>query len=426
MPTTRVFHAMAKPAGPSCNLRCTYCFYLEKKALYPSSVHPRMSGEVLERYVRDYIDSIEEPGEVAFTWQGGEPTLPGLDFYRRAVELQRRHGHGRRITNSFQTNGLLIDEAWCEFLAGHGFLVGLSLDGPADLHDRHRPTPFGGPSHELVMRAVRLFQRHGVQYNVLACVNRQTALEPLRVYDFLREAGVEFIQFIPIVERPPGAQEAARGLRLGAPREKPAESPEEPGGANAAEVTDWSVGAEDYGRFLTDIFDHWVRRDVGRVFVLNFEWALANFLGQPGTVCHHQPTCGRSLVVEHNGDVYACDHYVYPERRLGNLMKQNFAEMVDAPVQEEFGRAKYTGLSGRCRRCPVLRGCWGGCPKHRFVPTGEGEMVSYLCPGYHHFFKHLGPYLKALGDLLTSGRPASDIMGATLVHLGRGRKAERD
>lgn len=405
----RAFHAMAKPSGPDCNLDCAYCFYREKEALYGQARRHRMSDETLETYVRKYIESFPEGQPVPFTWQGGEPTLNGLDFYRRAVKLQERYRRGRLINNSFQTNGVLLDDDWCDFFRRHDFLIGLSLDGPADIHDACRPTVSGRSSHAAVLRALNLLIKHGVKYNVLACVGRLSSREPRRVYEFLREVGVEFIQFQPIVERLPEAGEKALGLKLHGPGNR----------ETAGEVTDCSVGSLDYGQFLNSIFDYWIKHDVGRVFVMNFEWALANFMGQPGTVCHHQPTCGRSLVVEHNGDVYACDHYVYPEYRLGNLMEQGFAEMVDSQRQEEFGRAKFTALSGQCRSCQVVRGCWGGCPKHRFLTTEDGEPLSYLCAGHRHFLAHLTPYLKAMSDLLTSGRPASDIMGAKLVFVNR-------
>lgn len=400
----RAFHAMAKPSGADCNLHCAYCFYLEKQSFYPSPTPRRMSQETLEAYVRSYLDATGEGDEAAFTWQGGEPTLLGLEFYRRAVALQLRHGPGRRITNSFQTNGVLLDDSWCEFFRRHNFLVGLSLDGPADIHDDFRRTAGGRPSHGAVMRALRLLQRHGVEYNTLSCVNRRSSREPLRVYEFLCDAGVRFMQFLPVVERIAGKDDMAEGMGLSRPG---AESGTE------ARVTDWSVLPKDYGRFLTDIFDTWVKRDVGQTFVMNFEWALANFTGNPGTVCHHQPTCGRSVVVEHNGDVYACDHYVYPQYRLGNIHEHSFADMLDSPGQKRFGRDKHAGLPERCKKCRVLKGCWGGCPKHRFIADGKGNHpVNYLCDGLNQYFEHVAPYLRAMAQLIETGRPPADIMAA--------------
>lgn len=401
---TRAFHAMAKPSGSECNLNCDYCFYLEKHALYSSHPTQRMDDATLEAYVRHYIAANESQNEIAFTWQGGEPTLLGLDFYRRAVALQQKFGAGRRISNSFQTNGVLLDDEWCAFLAENQFLVGLSLDGPAEIHNQYRLTKGGRPTHKLVMRALSLLQKHRVNYNVLACVNRTSASEPLRVYDFLCGAGVEFIQFIPVVERLADASAEQAGLTLHAP------------GEMKGSLTQWSVEPQAYGDFLVAVFNRWVTRDVGRVFVMNIEWAFASFVGAPGAVCHHQPTCGRSLVVEHNGDVYACDHFVYPQYRLGNLHEDTFASMVDSPSQVAFGKDKYSTLPAQCRECKVLKACWGGCPKHRFMLTASGEPgLNYLCAGFQHYFSHLPPYLKAMADLLASGRPASDIMRANLV-----------
>ncbi|EOX8446158.1 anaerobic sulfatase maturase [Salmonella enterica] len=400
---TRAFHAMAKPSGSDCNLNCAYCFYLEKHALYNHTPQPRMTDAMLERYVRDYIASVAPEAEVAFTWQGGEPTLLGLEFYRRAVALQAKYGAGRQISNSFQTNGVLLDDAWCEFFVRHHFLIGLSLDGPEEIHNEYRLTKGGRPTHKLVMRALALLQQHGVEYNVLACVNRRSARSAEKIYDFFVASGVEFIQFIPVVERLADESAQQSGLTLHAP------------GDACGTLTDWSVIPEDYGRFLCAVFDRWITHDVGKVFVMNIEWAFANFVGAPGTVCHHQPTCGRSVVVEHNGDVYACDHYVYPQFHLGNLNEQTFAAMLDSPQQEAFGKDKYTTLPEQCRQCPVLRACWGGCPKHRFALTKEGKPgLNYLCAGFRAYFQHLPPYLKAMADLVAMGRPASDIMHAHL------------
>lgn len=405
---TRAFHAMAKPSGSECNLNCAYCFYLEKHALYSSHPSLRMDDATLEAYVRGYIAASEPQNEVAFTWQGGEPTLLGLDFYRCAVALQQKYGEGRQISNSFQTNGVLLDDEWCQFLAQHQFLVGLSLDGPAEIHNQYRVTKGGRPTHKLVMRALGLLQKHRVNYNVLACVNHTSVREPLQVYDFLCEAGVEYIQFIPVVERLADETAAQAGLTLHTP------------GEMKGSLTPWSVPPQAYGDFLIAVFDRWIQRDVGRVFVMNIEWAFASFVGASGTVCHHQPTCGRSLVVEHNGDVYACDHFVYPEYRLGNLHHDTFASMVDSPAQEQFGKDKYARLPTQCRECKVLKACWGGCPKHRFSLTATGEPgLNYLCAGYQRYFRHLPPYLKAMAELLANGRPASDIMRANLIKVGQ-------
>ena len=428
---TRPFHIMAKPAGARCNLRCTYCYYLEKAELYPAETRlPAMDASLLEGYIRSYLAAMHDDDEVAFTWQGGEPTLMGLDFFKHALQLQERYGKGRRITNSLQTNGLLLDDAWCEFFQVHNFLIGLSLDGPARVHDAFRKTASGAPSHAGVMRGLGLLQQHGVAYNVLACVNKESAQHPLLVYKFLRDAGVQFIQFIPIVERIEGVFATGAALVTAQPGCAPENFPAgqavfaTPAGWPMQEartrVTPWTVLPEDYGRFLTDIFDVWVKRDVGTTFVMNFEWAFANYMGQPGTVCHHQPTCGRSLVLEHTGALYACDHYVYPQFHRGHVLQAPLADIVDAPAQEKFGRDKYATLSARCKQCTMLKGCWGGCPKHRFVKeAGEEGQTSYLCQGYFHFFGHLVPYLKVFSYLIKEGRPASDILDTTLVFVNK-------
>ena len=384
---------MAKPSGPACNLDCNYCFYLEKEALYDRPGRRRMSPQVLEAYVRGTIAATPAGQPVHFTWQGGEPTLLGLPFYRHALALQAQYGAGRQIENSFQTNGTLIDDDWAAFLAENGFLVGLSLDGPAEVHDRYRRFRSGAPSHQLVMAALERLQRHGVQYNVLACVDAHSVRQPLEVYRFLRAHGVEFIQFTPVVERLAGADRAAAGFDLSGPEQ-----------AGDAPVAPFSVPSEGWGRFLATVFDEWRRHDIGRVFVMNFEWALAGVVGAPGVVCVHQPTCGRALVVEHDGDVFSCDHFVYPEHKLGNLTRDNLAAMVDSTRQQAFGAAKHDSLPGACRRCPHLSLCWGGCPKQRFLQTADGEPgLNYLCAGYKHWFAHATPWLEAIAGKLLRG-----------------------
>ncbi|AMW84277.1 anaerobic sulfatase maturase [Pseudomonas yamanorum] len=407
------FHAMAKPSGADCNLDCDYCFYLEKATLYREKRRHRMEQDVLEAYIRNYIDSHPASAEVAFTWQGGEPTLMGLDFYREAVELQARFGAGRKISNSFQTNGLLIDDHWSQFFAKHDFLIGLSLDGPADIHDEYRVTVGGHPSHALVIRALESLKAHNVRFNILACVNRRSSQEPRRIYNYFRDLGVEFIQFIPVVERVPNSADEAMGFTL-----------HSPGGGVimtashrcAEQITRWSVLADDYGKFLNAIFDLWLTKDVGRIYVMNFEWALANYMGQPGAACHHQPTCGRGVVVEHNGDVYSCDHYVYPDYRLGNIKEETLATLLQTPEQVGFGQDKLTSLPKQCRECKMLKGCWGGCPKHRFIQANDGEPgLNYLCQGYYQFFAHTAPYLRLISDLISQGRSPREIAGATLL-----------
>lgn len=394
------FHLMAKPSGPACNLDCNYCFYLDKDALFDRKATRRMSPETLEHYVRQMIAATPRDLPVQFTWQGGEPTLLGLDFYRRAVELQRRHGADRVIENSFQTNGTMIDSDWARFLAEEGFLVGLSLDGPAEVHDRYRRYANGKPSHHQVMAALALFQRHGVTFNVLACVDAHSSTVPLVVYRFLKAAGVEYIQFTPVVERLAGAQDRALGFDLSGPGEHA-----------DARLAPFSVKPLAWGEFLATIFDEWRRRDVGRIYVMNFEWTLAAAIGAPGVVCHHQPVCGRALIAEHDGAVYACDHYAYPEYRLGILGKDSLAAMVDSTRAAEFGAAKHETLPGQCRACPHLALCWGGCPKHRFAQTAEGESgLNYLCEGYAHYFSTVSPGIAALASLVASGRDPRLLM----------------
>lgn len=404
-PSTQPFHVMAKPSGPACNLACDYCFYLEKESLFPDRHSRRMAPEVLEAYVRNTIASSPSGSPVTFTWQGGEPTLLGLDFYRRAVELQRIHGAGRKIENSFQTNGTLIDDDWATFLAEHKFLVGLSLDGPAPIHDLSRTYRSGAPTHHLVMAALERLQRAGAAFNIMACVDRYSSRHPLEIYRFFKQHGVEFIQFIPIVERLAGARYADAGFTF-----------EGPDRDSASVVAPFAVEPLAWGRFLTTIFEEWRRSDVGKVFVMNFEWSLAAFMGQPGVVCVHQKDCGRAVIAEHNGDVYSCDHFAYPEYKLGNLTSDSLATMIDSARQQAFGKAKSETLPAQCRGCKYLGGCWGGCPKHRFLKTADGEPgLNYLCAGYTHYLHHIAPFLKLIADLIRAGRQPAEIMQMTIM-----------
>ena len=391
---------MAKPSGPACNLDCTYCFYLEKEALYDKPGTRRMSDAVLDAYVRETIAATPADQPVLFAWQGGEPTLLGIAFYQNAVALQQRYGRGRQIDNSFQTNGTLIDEDWARFLGEHGFLVGLSLDGPATVHDHHRRYRSGAPSHHLVLAALERLLRHGVAVNVLACVDRNSSRHPQTTYRWLKAQGVEYIQFTPVIERLAGADYAAAGF-----------THEGPSGAEGAGVAPFTVRPREWGRFLATVFDEWRRHDVGRVFVMNFEWTLAGLVGAPGVVCVHQPECGRALVVEHDGAVFSCDHFVYPEYQLGNLTRDNLAAMVESTRQHEFGRAKRETLPAQCRSCPQLQLCWGGCPKHRFLKTRDGEPgLNWLCEGYLGYLGHARPWLETIAALLAQGRDPGEVM----------------
>ncbi|MBN1141411.1 MAG: anaerobic sulfatase maturase [Deltaproteobacteria bacterium] len=411
-------HLMAKPIGPACNLDCTYCFYLEKQALYGTAKDFRMSDEVLHAFIASYIASQPTP-VVEFVWQGGEPTLLGIDFFRKVVEFQKPFAKKKIITNSLQTNGTLLDDPWCRFLKRNDFMVGISLDGPEEIHDRYRRNRNGKGSFEKVLRGLKLLQHHEVHYNVMASVARQTASQPLEVYRFFRNQGVEFIQFTPIVERLPDLLSSRQGLRLAGPASLDREEQQ-------TEVTSWSVDPEGYGDFLTAIYEEWVRHDVGKVFVMNFEWALNAWIGNESPVCIHAKHCGRSLVIEHNGDVYACDHCVYPQHRLGNIASESLHEMAEKSLQSGFGISKESALPKICRECPVLAACQGGCPKHRFAKSCYDEPgLQYLCPGYRKFFLHIRKYLAAMAQLLEHGKPASWVMdairGPLVIRLDKGK-----
>jgi uncharacterized protein len=379
---------MAKPTGSACNLDCAYCFFLKKKGLYPGSDF-RMSEAVLEAYIRQLLDAHQVP-QVTVAWQGGEPTLMGLDFFRRSLELQEKYRRpGTVIENTFQTNGVLLDEEWCRFFRENGFLIGLSLDGPKKLHDFYRKDKGGRGTWERAVKAARLLQQHEVAFNVLCTVNSRNADHPLEVYRFFRdELDVHYLQFIPIVERK-----------------------NECGVQEGDEVTDRSVNPGKWGRFLIEIFDEWVRRDVGRTFVLNFDGALAGWMGMAGTLCIFGPTCGLGMALEHNGDLYSCDHFVEPDYYLGNIMQTPLIELVDSVKQHKFGQDKRDNLSRSCRQCRYLFACHGECPKNRFLTAPDGEPgLNYLCAGYQSFFTHADRSLKILAGLIRRGLPASKIM----------------
>ena len=396
---------VAKPIGPLCNLSCEYCFYLEKQALFGAGEKYRMTDEVLSRFITNYIGSQPTPA-VEFVWQGGEPTLLGVGFFKRVIELQRPFVGTKTITNSLQTNGTLLTDEWCDFLRKNNIMVGISLDGPRQIHDLYRRDNEGSGTFDRVMRGLRLLQKHGVDYNVMACVARETAKHPLDVYRFFKDEGVEFIQFTPVVERMPDKQNDRPGLRLAGPASLDKEEGE-------TEVTPWTVIPGEYGDFLIAIYEEWVRNDVGGVFVMNFEWALNAWIGNPSPVCVHADRCGRSLTIEHNGDVYACDHCVYPEYRLGSIMTDTLAEMASRSLRSGFGARKETALPRWCRECEVLAACRGGCPKHRFAATYYDEPgLHYLCEGYRKFFLHIRKYCHAMTQLLENGLPASRIMDA--------------
>ncbi|MHC4403630.1 MAG: anaerobic sulfatase maturase [Planctomycetota bacterium] len=409
-------HVIAKPIGPICNIRCAYCFYLEKESLYPGERQWKMSDETLEAYVRQYLEAQpDEIEEVDFAFQGGEPTLMGLDFFHRVIELQAKHAPaGKRVHNSLQTNGILLDDRWCEFLREHNFLVGLSVDGPADLHDRYRRDRKGEGTFDRVVNAMERLQKHGVEFNALTCVSRRNGDHPLRVYGFLRDRGVQFIQFIPIVQ-------PLAGVRAGGAS---------PGARPGDVVSDDSVGPKQFGRFLIGVFDEWVSRDVGRVFVRDFDQALAAWVGAGATLCVYAEECGRATALEHNGDLYSCDHFVDPNHKLGNIHHTSIARMANLPGQEQFGKDKSARLPNFCRRCDVRFACHGACPKDRFLQTPEGEPgLNFLCEGYKAFFTHVGPYMQAMADEVRAGRPAAGVMQRVRARRERARReaaASRD
>jgi len=392
-------HLMAKPSGPACNLDCRYCFYLEKVALYPHT--QIMSGEVMEAYIRAYIQGTQAP-EVSFVWQGGEPLLAGQGFYEKVVELQARYAGGKVIHNAIQTNGLLLDRSWCAFLKAQGFTLGISLDGPAEVHDAHRLDRKGRGTFARVMGALALVREYRIPFNILCCVGAASVGKGAEIYAFFLAEGLRHLQFSPVVERLPDGVEAGQGCRHGGPASLAAEE---------QRMAPWSLQPGQYGDFLNTIFDRWVRRDVGRVFVMNFEWALSAWLGLPSTVCIFAERCGQSMVVERNGDVYACDHYVYPDFRLGNLLEQDLAALTEEEEERRgFGAAK-AELPNVCRSCDVLFACRGECPKHRFRKSPEGEPgLNVLCDDYRNYFHHIHPYMKVMAQLVGLGKPAAGVM----------------
>ncbi len=418
MKAGRPFHILTKPVGPICNLDCKYCFYLEKEKMYPGENSWRMSDAVMEKYVRDYIHS-QPVTEINFAWQGGEPTLLGVEFFRKAVALQKKFADGKTISNALQTNGTLLDDEWCGFLAANKFLVGLSVDGPAELHDKYRVDKRQQPTFDKVMRGLEFLKKHKVYFNTLTVVNRANSQQPLEVYRFLKSIGSEFLQFIPLVERTAAGEtnldfaEPPLLVRSGVSAER-RNFPDESAALcrDAATVTPWSVEAEQYGNFLCAIFDEWVRHDVGKTFVQLFDTALGNWMGLGSSLCVFAEKCGSALAIEHNGDLYSCDHYVYPRYKLGNVMNQSLGAMLNSPAQIKFGNDKFDTLPKFCRECEVRFACNGECLKHRFIQTPDGEDgLNYLCAAYKKFFSHIDPHMKTMARLLQNNRAPSDIMG---------------
>ncbi|MGF1451689.1 MAG: anaerobic sulfatase maturase [Opitutales bacterium] len=405
-PASAPFHIMAKAIGPICNLDCKYCFYLEKEKLYPDNEKWKMSDERLEAFVRDYIAA--QPGpHVSFAFQGGEPTLLGVDYFRKVVEFQKKYANGKAIETAFQTNGTLLDDEWGEFLAENKFLVGLSIDGPEEVHDAYRVDKKGRPTFKQVQRGLQILQKHKVEFNTLTCINAETVKHPARIYKFLKGIGSKYLQFIPIVERQADATAAMLKLDHAAPPDlatPPADGQNPP-------MAPWAVPAEAYGDFLCKIFDEWCKKDIGRVFVQIIDTALGKWLGIEGGICYFSETCGRALAMEHDGDVYACDHFVYPKYKLGNLMNQSLGEIADLPEIKQFGNDKRDKLPKYCRECEVRFACNGECPKHRFTYTPDGEWgLNYLCPAYKRFFNYIDPAMRLMADLYRRQRPASEAM----------------
>ena len=378
-PFSRPIYVMTKPVGSACNLRCRYCYYLDK----PRQV---MSDELLEEFIRQYIE-LQTSDSVLFTWHGGEPTLRGLDFYRRVVRLQRQYAGGRHIDNALQTNGTLLDDDWCRFLRDEGWLVGISIDGPEHLHDAYRRDAAGAPTHAQVMRGIAKLKQFDVEWNAMATVNQATALEPEAFYHFFKEIGCRYLQFTPVVEREDGA------------------------------VAPYSVTPEAWGTFLCTLFDEWVRNDVGEVFVQIFDATLAGWMGVEPGVCTLARTCGHAAAIEADGSVYACDHFVFPDYRLGNIRETPLLSLLQSERQQAFGASKRDGLSRRCRQCQWLFACHGECLRNRFVTGADGdEHQNYLCDGYRRYFAYVAPAMDFMRGELLAQRPPSNIM--TLFRRG--------
>ena len=394
---SRPLYVMLKPAGARCNLRCRYCYYLEKDHLYAGNDAHFMSERLLEKFIADYMQAQTTP-EVLFTWHGGEALLRPIAFYERALQLQRRYARGRQVVNSIQTNGTLLTPEWCEFLRENGFLVGISIDGPRDVHDAYRRTSADGPSFDRVMQGLQLLKDHHVEWNALAVVNNLNVVQPREFYRFFKDIGCQYLQFAPIVERIVSRDD---GLTLA------------PGMQEGGRLTSHSITPSQWGRFLCDLFDEWVVADVGSIFVQIFDATLANWVGVTPGICSLSAHCGHAAVMEHNGDVYSCDHFVYPEYRLGNLNEKTITEMVYSPQQQRFAQMKTAMLPRQCRECPFLFACHGECPKNRFLRDKYGNAgLNYLCEGYRQFFSHVTPHMNFMRRELQAGRPPANIMQA--------------
>ena len=395
-PFAKPLYVMLKPAGAHCNLACKYCYYLEKNKLYPTAQRHLMSDEMLEQFTREYIEA-QTMNQVLFTWHGGEPLLRSIDFYRKALSLQQKYAGGRHIDNVIQTNGTLLTDEWCEFFAQNHWLVGISIDGPQPDHDHYRLTAAGKPSWQKVMQGIKLLKKHGVEWNAMAVVNAYNANHPLEFYRFFKENGCQFLQFTPIVER---LTRHGDGRTLASLADK-----------NEIPLSEASVTPEQWGNFLCAIFDEWVRKDVGKIFVEIFDCTLANWMGVSPGICAYSKECGHAGVMEHNGDVYSCDHFVFPEYKLGNIRDHSLIDMLYGEQQQEFSRQKHSSLPRQCRECDMEFACHGECPKNRFMKDKYGDSgLNYLCPGYYHYYQHVAPYMDYMKQELMSQRPPSNIM----------------
>ena len=395
-PFAKPLYVMLKPAGAHCNLACKYCYYLEKNKLYPTAQRHLMSDEMLEQFTREYIEA-QTMSQVLFTWHGGEPLLRSIDFYRKALSLQQKYAGGRRIDNVIQTNGTLLTDEWCEFFAQNHWLVGISIDGPQPDHDHYRLTAAGKPSWQKVMQGIKLLKKHGVEWNAMAVVNAYNVNHPLEFYRFFKENGCQFLQFTPIVERLTRHED---GRTLASLADK-----------NEIPLSEASVAPEQWGYFLCAIFDEWVRKDVGKIFVEIFDCTLANWMGISPGICAYSKECGHAGVMEHNGDVYSCDHFVFPEYKLGYIRDHSLIDMLYGEQQQEFSRLKHSSLPRQCKECDMEFACHGECPKNRFMKDKYGDSgLNYLCPGYYHYYQHVAPYMDYMKQELMAQRPPSNIM----------------
>ena len=395
-PFAKPLYVMLKPAGAHCNLACKYCYYLEKTKLYPTAQRHLMSDEMLEQFTREYIEA-QTMNQVLFTWHGGEPLLRSIDFYRKALSLQQKYAGGRCIDNVIQTNGTLLTDEWCEFFAQNHWLVGISIDGPQPYHDHYRLTAAGKPSWKKVMQGIKLLKKHGVEWNAMAVVNAYNVNHPLEFYRFFKENGCQFLQFTPIVERLTRHED---GRTLASLADK-----------NEIPLSEASVAPEQWGYFLCAIFDEWVRKDVGKIFVEIFDCTLANWMGISPGICAYSKECGHAGVMEHNGDVYSCDHFVFPEYKLGNIRDHSLIDMLYGEQQQEFSRLKHSSLPRQCKECDMEFACHGECPKNRFMKDKYGDSgLNYLCLGYYHYYQHVAPYMDYMKQELMAQRPPSNIM----------------